>query len=161
MIWKKICCAVDFSEPSWLAMEQAADLARQLRAELTLVHVRVPPPAAASDVLVSSGAAAAFEAREDEETLEVWRADAEGRGGGRVRARTLAGDPAVEIARLARDEDVDVIVVGTHGRTGVRRFLLGSVAERVVRLAPVPVLVLRDHLRVARERDAEETAQYV
>lgn len=161
MIWKKICCAVDFSEPSWLAMEQAADLAGQLRAELTLVHVRVPPPPAASDVLVSSRGVADAEAQEREGTLELWRADAQARAGVPVRARVLLGDPATELGRFARDEDCDVLVVGTHGRTGIPRVLLGSVAERIVRQAPVPVLVLRDHLRVMRERDAEELAQYV
>lgn len=160
MIWKKICCAVDFSEPSWIAMEHAADLASRLRAELTLVHVRPPPPAAASDVLVSSRGVAAVEARQAEETLEVWRSDAEARAALPVRARLLLGDPPAELARHAAEDGCDLIVLGTHGRSGFSRLLLGSVAERVLRQAPVPVLVIRDHLRVAREQDAEEAAQY-
>ena len=160
MIWKKICCAVDFSEPSWIAMEYAADLASRLRAELTLVHVRAPPPPAASDVLVSSRGVAEIEAHRAEETLEVWRSDAETRAALPVRARMLLGDPALEIARFADEEGIDLVVLGTHGRSGLSRLLLGSVAERVLRHAPVPVLVIRDHVRIARERDRDEAAQY-
>jgi nucleotide-binding universal stress UspA family protein len=160
MIWKKICCAVDFSEPSWIAMEHAADLAGRLRADLTLVHVRPPAPPAATDVLVSSRGVAEVEARQAEETLEVWRADAEARAALPVRARVLLGDPALEIARFAADEGTDLVVLGTHGRSGFSRLLLGSVAERVLRHAPVPVLVIRDHLRIAHDRDVEEAAQY-
>jgi nucleotide-binding universal stress UspA family protein len=160
MIWNRICCAVDFSEPSWIAMEHAADLASRLRAELTLVHVRAPPPPAASDMLVSSRGVTEIEARQAEETLEVWRSDAEQRAALPVRARMLLGDPPLEIARFAEREGLDLVVLGTHGRSGFSRLLLGSVAERVLRHAPVPVLVIRDHLRVARDRDAEEAAQY-
>jgi nucleotide-binding universal stress UspA family protein len=160
MIWKKICCAVDFSEPSWIAMEQAADLAGRLHAELTLVHVRAPPAQAASDVLVASRGIAEIEARQAEETLEIWRADAEERAALPVRARVLLGDPPLEIGRFAMEDGCDLLVLGTHGRSGFSRLLLGSVAERVLRHAPVPVLVIRDHLRIARVHDAEEAAQY-
>ena len=62
-------------------------------------------------------------------------------------SQTVAfGDPGSEIARFAEEQDVDLIVIPSHGRTGVKRWLIGSVAERVVRLAHCPVLVLRsDH----------------
>lgn len=159
MIWKTICCAVDFSEPSWIAMEHAADLAGRLRAGLTLVHVRAPPAAAASDVLVASRGVLELEAHRAEETLEVWRADAESRAAVPVRARLLLGDPARELARFVAGEGCDLLVVGTHGRTGLTRLLLGSVAERAVRHAPVPVLVVRNG-RAARAREREEAAQY-
>lgn len=161
MIWKRICCAVDFSEPSWIAMEQAADLAGGLRAGLTLVHVLVPAVTAPTDVLVAVPAVEEAETRRAEETLEVWRSDAETRAGVPVRARVLSGDPAGALARFVEEEGCDLLVVGTHGRTGLSRLVLGSVAERVLRRAPAPVLVVRDHLRVARERDAEEAARYV
>lgn len=160
MIWKRICCAVDFSEPSWFAMEQAADLAGGLRAGLTLVHVLTPAATAPTDVLVAVPAVEEAETRRAEETLEVWRSDAEARAAAPVRARVLLGDPAGELARFVEEEGCDLLVVGTHGRTGLSRLLLGSVAERVLRRAPVPVLVVRDHVRLARERDAEEAAQY-
>jgi len=160
MIGKRICCAVDFSEPSWIAMEQAADLANRLHTELTLVHVVAPSAPAGTDVADVSRQLGDADARQAEETLEVWRADAEQRAAVPVRARVLSGDPPLEIARFADEEGYDLIVVGTHGRTGLSRLFLGSVAERVLRRAPIPVLVVRNHARMARERDAEEIAQY-
>jgi universal stress protein A len=162
MIWKRICCAVDFSEPSWIAMEQAADLAGGLRAALTLVHVVPPAAASPTDVFAAVPVPAAEQpdARRAEETLEIWRSDAEARAAVPVRACVLLGDPAGELARFVSNHACDLIVVGTHGRTGLSRLLLGSVAESVLRRAPVPVLVVREHVRFARDRDDVESAQY-
>lgn len=142
--WKRICCAVDLSEPSRVALDQAVGAAKRLGAELTLVHVFVPPPPAASDVLVSSRELARTEEREAQEALARWRDDAARDAGIPVRAVVLSGDPPAEIARWAREQACDVIVVGTHGRSGFRRLVLGSVAERVVRHAPCSVLVARE-----------------
>ncbi len=158
--WKKIFCAVDFADPSRAAMEQAADLAKRFEAELTLVHVLIPPPPAASDVLVSSRGLAGAKAEEDEERLARWRADAERRAGRPARSRVLSGDPAGEIVRHAREERCDLLVVGTHGRTGIPRLALGSVAERVARRSPCPVLVVHDHGALEKEAVADEIAQY-
>lgn len=158
--WKKICCAVDFADPSRVAMEEAAELAKRLDAELTLVHVRVPPPSAASDVLVSSRGLTRVQAEKDEETLARWLADAERRAGRPVQSRVISGDPAAGILRHARDERCDVVVVGTHGRTGIARVVLGSVAERVARQAPCAVLVIHDHGLREKEEVAEEAAPY-
>ena len=60
-----------------------------------------------------------------------------------IKFSTFFGDPGVEIARHAKEINAGLIVISSHGRTGIRRLLMGSVAERVVRLAPCPVLVLR------------------
>lgn len=158
--WKRICCAIDFGEPSRVAMEQAADLARRFEAELVLVHVVVPPPPAASDVLVSSRGVATVAAEEHERTLEEWRAEAERRAGRPARSRVLSGAPAAEILRHAREEGCDLLVIGTHGRTGISRLVLGSVAARVARESPCPVLVVRDHSSLEKERNAEEASQY-
>lgn len=161
MPWKKICCAVDLSEPSWLAAELAVELAKESHAQLTLLHVHQPPPPAASDVLVSSRGVLEVEERESVERLEEWRDDAERRAHTPVRSVIRVGDPASEIVQYADEEGCDLVVVGTHGRGGIPRLVLGSVAERVVRLAQVPVLVARNHARLERERDAGEAAQYV
>jgi nucleotide-binding universal stress UspA family protein len=66
-----------------------------------------------------------------------------------VERRLLAGDPAEAIIRLAQTEDVDMIVMGTHGRRGLTRLLMGSVAEAVVRAAPCPVLTVKQPAQVA------------
>jgi nucleotide-binding universal stress UspA family protein len=158
--WKRICCAVDFEAPSRVAMERAAELAMRFEAELTLVHVLVQPPPAASDVLVSSRGVTAAENEQNEEKLPLWRADAERRAGRAVHSRLLSGDPAAEIVRHAREERFDLVVVGTHGRTGIPHLVLGSVAERVARQCACPVLVVRDHGVLEHEQLAEEAAQY-
>jgi nucleotide-binding universal stress UspA family protein len=158
--WKKICCAVDFADPSRVAMEAAADLARRFEAELTLVHVAARPAPAASDVLVSSRAIVEAQAREDVETLARWRGEAEARVHRPVRSRALSGDPAAQIVRFAREERCDLLVVGTHGRTGIPRLVLGSVSEHVARHGPCPVLVVHDHELLEKEQVAEEIAGY-
>jgi universal stress protein A len=158
--WKRICCAVDFGEPSRMALEQAADLARRFEADLTLIHVVAPPPRAASDVLVSSRGVATMQAKEEEEMLARWQLDAEARAGRSVRSLVLSGNPTTQIVRHARDERCDLVVVGTHGRTGVPRLVLGSVAERVARASPCPVLIVHDRRVLEKEEIAEEVAQY-
>jgi nucleotide-binding universal stress UspA family protein len=141
--WKKICCATDFSEPSRLAMLKAAELARRLDADLELVHVHAPPPAAGTDMLVTPADMAETALVELEKTMEMWRNEAERLVGRTVRSTVLPGDPTGEIVRLAREHAFDLTVVGTHGRRGLKRLVLGSVAERVVREAPCAVLVVR------------------
>lgn len=63
-----------------------------------------------------------------------------------VTLHVRGGDPALQLLFLAQDVDADLVAVGTHGRTGLQRLLLGSVAERVVRTAPCPVLVVRERV---------------
>ena len=160
-MFRSLCVAVDLSEPSREALDQAADLARAVGADLTVAHVVAPPPPVATDLLVAPGGVAAEAAREEEAALEAWRAVAEARAGRPVRGRLLTGDPARELVRLASEGGCDLVVMGTHGRTGLRRALLGSVAAAVVREAPCPVLVVHDGAaRIARE-EREELAQYL
>jgi nucleotide-binding universal stress UspA family protein len=158
--WKKICCAIDLADTSRVAMDQAVELAKHFEAGLALVHVVASPPQAESDVLVSSRGLAAVEAEEALEMLSRWRADAEGRAGRPVRSVVLWGDPAGQIVRLAREERCDLLVVGTHGRSGVARLVLGSVAERVARQSPCPVLIVHDHGVLEDREVADELKQY-
>lgn len=146
MPWKKICCAVDFSECSHAALDEAATLAGREGAALVLLHVYPPPrpPGPEAPLAWSPSDLEAETLGELEGPMARLRADAEAiAGAGRVETRLLAGKPADEIARFARDGGCDLVVIGTHGRTGVRRLVLGSVAEQVVRAAPVSVLVSR------------------
>lgn len=146
MEWKKICCGVDFSLPSRLAMFKAAELARQLEGELELVHVHTPPSDAGTDVLAApvpvedEGAMALVEL---ENTIAMWRHEAERISGRPVRSTVVPGAPASELVRLARERPFDLVVLGTHGRRGLERLIIGPVAERVVREAPCCVLVVR------------------
>jgi nucleotide-binding universal stress UspA family protein len=146
--FRRICCPVDFSDRSREAMHQAAELARREGAALTLVHVRE------TRIVDVTGPFAPLPLSWDEEALadlEQWRVEAERVRGAKVDAVLLEAPVALAITRFARDDGIDLIVLSSHGRTGVSRFVLGSVAEAVVRRAPCPVLLLRDSHAGRRE----------
>jgi universal stress protein A len=149
MTFKKILCAIDFSEPSRNALRAAAELARTSQATLVLVHVW-QAPLWTTDYGIQLPSDALLEARGAEEAkLASWRAEAQQLGAPEVTSKLARGVPWDEIVGAARDNKaIDLIVLGTHGRTGVRRALIGSVAERVVRHAPCTVMVVG-----SRERD--------
>ncbi len=136
--WNKICCAVDFSEPSRFAMLEAADLAKRFGANLALVHVYEAPPTISSVPEVLEQAK-----REMDRKMESWRAEAERLAGRPVQAEVVAGEAAAEIVRFAKERFMELVVLATHGRTGVKHLVLGSVAEKVVRQADCEVLVVR------------------
>ena len=140
--WFKILCAVDFSESSRVALQHAADLAQRFGAELLLVHVREGPRTPEAQITAPPELAEA-EAEELRRKLDGWRAEAARLAQRPVKAVLEAGPPAAEIVRVAAAEKCDLVVTGTHARKGLRHLLLGSVAERVAREAPCPVLVAR------------------
>lgn len=146
---RKILCPVDFSEPSREAVHYASDLAVQFGAELTLLSVyHVPGYAMPDGVLVAGPEALTEIAADVDDQLERFRVEAVARGASNVLTESAMGAPHVEIVRYARENDHDLIVIGTHGRTGLKHVLLGSTAEKVVRTAPCPVLTVRteDHV---------------
>lgn len=120
----------DFSTYSNLAYFHAVGLAETYGASLTVVYVFTP----------GSADAAGGDRRYWRSQLEQVRPANPGISVDHV---LLEGDPATEIARYAADHGTDVIVIGTHGRTGVDRLVMGSVAERVMREAPCSVLVVK------------------
>jgi nucleotide-binding universal stress UspA family protein len=124
-------------------MLKAAELARRLEADLELVHVHTLPPAVGTDMLVTPSDLGEGTAVELENTMAMWRDEAERIARRAVHSRIVPGDAAGELVRLARARPFDLVIVGTHGRRGVKRLVLGSVAERVVREAPCAVLVVR------------------
>ena len=143
--FRRILHATDFSTASVPAFAKALALARQERAELRLVHVMTPPAMFLEDSYLSARTFREVQSRarravEDRLARLLARAKRAGvRGGADVRE----GLPADEIIRAARRRRADLIVVGTHGRSGFARAVLGSVAARVVTLARCPVLTVR------------------
>ncbi|HEY6106644.1 MAG TPA: universal stress protein [Anaeromyxobacteraceae bacterium] len=144
--WTKICCPIDFSETSRAALDEASDLAQRYQADLALVHV-FEPAVATADLMIAPPEMFEQTAKELERKLEVWKGEAERRGARSVRASVVTGVAATETVRFAREGGYDLVVMGTHGRRGLRHLVLGSVAERVVREAPCAVLVVRPRPR--------------
>ena len=145
MTAKTILVPTDFSEFSEAALEYATSLARDTGAELLIVHVQEPPyyyDNAFGGFAVEPNDKAIFNLLE-----EVKPSDSDVR----YSHKLLAGDNATEIVRLAEIENVDMIVMGTHGRKGLSRVLMGSVAEGVVRRATCPVLTIKQPSKVKAE----------
>ncbi|HET6440389.1 MAG TPA: universal stress protein [Anaeromyxobacter sp.] len=141
--FKRICCPIDFSDASRAAMEVAADLARRFGASLTLLHAYPVPGYTFPDGSVVASPRMLQElADQAAKHLGDWQRQAQELGAPSVNGETLVGEPAVEIVAYAKERGVDLLVLGTHGRTGLEHALMGSVAERVVRRARCPVLTV-------------------
>jgi nucleotide-binding universal stress UspA family protein len=134
-----ILCPVDFSEESLTTLRRAAMMAERSAARLAALHVADPllvRAAAAAchvDVVVRESARALHDALD-----RIRRTDA---GGVTMSAHVVVGDPAPEICRFCGEHDIDLIVMASHTLKGPRRLVAGSVAERVLSCAPVPILV--------------------
>lgn len=142
---RKIAVGIDFSEESEIAIEQASWLAKQLKAEMVLMHVGPVALPGTGSVLPSVRVwERIVDQRAAEERLKVKAlAQALTKKGQSATHFTVEGDPAEELAKACEQEAVDLIVVGTEGLTGARLFMLGSVAQGVVRRARCDVLVAR------------------
>lgn len=145
--WTKICCPVDFSESSRVALEEAADLARRHAARLTVLHVFEPAAAVAGELQAPMPELFQATAQELERKLAGWKLEAERLGAPAVEQAVVSGVPGREIAAFAAEGGHDLVVMGTHGRTGFRHLVIGSVAERVIREAHCAVLVVRPRER--------------
>ncbi len=140
---KKILCAVDLSEHSKAVAEYAILLAKGLGAEITVLYAapslsqyvgfHVPPSSIENFVgEIVSGAEKSMEAFIAETFTEV-----------KAEGKIISGYAAQEILSFAMNNHIDLIVMGTHGRTGIDRILFGSVAEKVVKSATIPVMTIR------------------
>lgn len=142
---KKILVPVDFSEFAIKGLRYAARFAEQFGATLVLVHV-VEPVHYPESVIIPPAMEEA-----NRERLKLARAaltkfvKKQVPAGITTEATTRLGQPFTEILGAAKDFEADLIVIATHGHTGLKHLFLGSVAERVVRLAPCPVLTVRAH----------------
>lgn len=139
----RILAATDFSEAAQGAVEVAADLARRLRVPLDLVHAFGLPAVAASPYDVVLTGAILDEARASAERL-LGEAAARLSSSGVDVEQHLAHTPAAEaLAAAAGELGADLVVMATHGHTGLKHALLGSVAERTLRIAPCSVLIVK------------------
>ena len=139
---EKILCPVDFSDCSEKAVTYAVALAERFAAQLHLLHVLDMRIYSHLEPLAGSGwSVHDIEGDVVDDLEELVRP--EDRGAIDVDTVVRKGNPFVEIVTFAKDEGIDLIVIGTHGRTGLKHMLIGSVAERVVRRAPCPVLTIR------------------
>ncbi|MGB8276219.1 MAG: universal stress protein [Alphaproteobacteria bacterium] len=141
--YRLILCPVDFSKPSERALETGLDLATRLKAAVRVMHVFQLPATALPEV--------AGDGLRDMEDIMQSRLQEKldalvkriAKPGVEISTGLSEGVPYVEIARGAKAMNADLIVIGTHGRTGLAHMMLGSVAERVVRISEVPVLTVR------------------
>lgn len=139
---KTILCAVDFSDGSERALEQAAALAKATGARVVLLHAYQLPVLALPDGVVT--ATPEFVTKlttHAQEALDRLRGKLASQGVDAT-TRLLEGNPVETIVDCAKQLEGAMLVLGTHGRSGFKRFVLGSTAERVVRLATVPVLTV-------------------
>jgi nucleotide-binding universal stress UspA family protein len=147
---KRILVPTDFSEHSEHAAAYAVELAKRFQAEeVHCLHVSDIP----ADLLATSGY---YMTGPSEEFIEQIRTESKksleefarkNLQGLTVTTAFLEGRPFVEICRYAHEKEIELVVIATHGRTGIKHALFGSVAEKVVRKAPCPVLVVRPNER--------------
>lgn len=142
---KRILAATDFSSCSEHALRYACEFAEAFGADLHLLYVNEPPAAAYSELGIGyvgiqnlgDDLRQAAEARLSTLPGPQWQSKLA------VSRNVAMGTPFVEVVRYAREHEIDLIVLGTHGRGAIAHMLMGSTAERVVRKAPCPVLTVR------------------
>lgn len=141
---KKIVFPTDFSSSSDAALKYATSLARDTGATLMIVHVEEPP-------LAYGGGEMYYGIPEPntEALLKMLHAITPTDKAVPFEHRLLAGDPAGAVVEFAENENADMIILGTHGRTGLSRLVMGSVAEVIVRRSPCPVLTFKEPKQAA------------
>jgi universal stress protein A len=143
---RSILVPVDYSECSEKAVALAADLARRFGSALDVVHVWDRPAYVSDDTKVGHGDTARslidMICEEAQRQMDAFTARLELAPTTKISTRLLAGNPAAVLLEELAAGKHDLLVIGTHGRTGLSHLLLGSVAEKLVRLSPVPVLTV-------------------
>ncbi len=145
----RLLVPVDFSDGSRAALDYAIMLAEQFGATLDILHVWEVPHLVGMDMMLQmpnfeNEPLDGFVRGQAERELTEFLGRISIRDDIQVNQRLEAGDVDSTIVKLAQNEHFDLIVMGTHGRTGLAHLLMGSVAERVLRVAPCPVLTIRE-----------------
>jgi nucleotide-binding universal stress UspA family protein len=151
MIVQHVLVPIDFSATADRALTYAIALAQQLHARLTLLHALDLTPVTMEDMTAGMTATYLDDLETDAQHLLQASLERVQRAGLQGDSLLVQGTPAQTIVDAASEQQVDLIIMGTHGRTGLAHVFLGSVAEHVVRQAPCPVLVTR------RTADAPDT----
>ncbi len=156
MAIQHILVPVDYSSCSRAALHFAVDLAGKYQASLDIVHVW-DRPSYVSDVIMTTSEAVSGKSliamiqENAQRDLDEFLKGVELGSGSAAKGRLISGDPASALLHELKQGHHDLVIVGTHGRTGLSHVLLGSVAEKLARLSPVPVLTVPDEqARVAR-----------
>ncbi len=141
---KRILFPTDFLQGAKEAIVYAADLAKKYNARLYIIHVIHDVTKATGLYVPHVGMDEILKSLDEEAQKEIKRVYLEElRGYDRIEYGVLRGIPYEEIVRFAKDNDIDLIVMASHGRRGLDRLFFGSTAEKVVKYAPCPVLVVR------------------
>jgi len=145
---KKILVPIDFSDYSKRALRYAIDFSKHFNSEIILVSV-IEPMIYPADFSMGQVAIPATDQNLTERIENELKSLEENEIGNQVKSKRIikSGKPFYEIVETAREEDVDLIIIATHGHTGVEHLLFGSTAEKVVRKAPCPVLTLREPIK--------------
>jgi universal stress protein A len=141
---RKILVPTDFSPASRKALSYALRFAKDRKSEITLLHVLEPETALTLAGRPAAAASSEGKLVEVEESLRALADSAETAGAAGTKSIVRTGVATHEIVEAAKELDVDLIVIATHGFTGWKHFAIGSTAERVARAAPCPVLVVRE-----------------
>ena len=143
MVFSKILCPTDFSAGSQQALRVAVRMANEANAEIVVFHAfYIPPPAFDGEYVFPVDVIQQM-VDDSQRGLDAAVRDATAAGAKHARGTLVSGAPWAEIVAVLERETFDLCVIGTHGRTGIARVLLGSVAEKVVRHSPCSVLVVR------------------
>jgi nucleotide-binding universal stress UspA family protein len=141
--YKKILCPVDFEDNSVQAVAEASALALNGNAVLCLLHVVQINPLAEQGAAEGFAAGSLYEAQEDAARDRVSRLAANIPAGVKYEVVVEIGEPGDNILGAAKKHGADLVVMATHGRSGLRQLVLGSIAQRIVRECGVPVLTVR------------------
>lgn len=145
---KKVLVPIDFSDYSKSALKYAVNFAKTFNAEIILVYVVEPviyPPDFSMGQIAMPSITTEWDDRAKDELQKL--AKSEINEIANVKTIIKTGKPFVEIIETAKEENIDLIIIATHGHSGVEHILFGSTAEKVVRKAPCPVLTLREPIK--------------
>jgi nucleotide-binding universal stress UspA family protein len=145
---KKILVPIDFSDYSKNALKYAVNFANQFNSELTLIYVVEPviyPPDFSMGQIAIPSVNAEWDLKAKEELEKLGKQEIP--ESVKVSIKIKTGKPFLEIIETAAEENTDLIIIATHGHSGVEHILFGSTAEKVVRKAPCPVLTLREPIK--------------